>query len=139
MDIDQEVTRILIVEEDESSFEFRRCLADKLEELPPIELFHARDATEALALIESLCPDVLVIDDDNPDESELLIDSLDPEHLPVVFCTENVDQAIRVLVGANDVTCIQRNESIEGLHQTLRVAAALGVQALVEKKSTSIH
>ena len=136
---EQEVTRILIVEEDESSFEYCRTLADRLDELPPIELFHARDATEALALLESIAPDVLVIDDENPDESGLLMESLDSHTLPIVFCTENVDNAIRMLMDANHITCLQRTESLEGLHQTLRVAAALGMQASVEKNSPMIH
>lgn len=136
---EQSVTRILIVEEDDISFEFCRSLADRLEELPPIELFHARDATEALALLESISPDVLVIDDEHPEESELLIDSLNAQHPPVVFCTEDVDKAIRVLTHAEHVTCIQRSESMEGVHQTLRVAAALGLQSLVEKSSLLLH
>lgn len=136
---EKEVTRILIVEQDESSFEYCRTLAERLEELPPIELFHARDATDALALLESIAPDVLVIDDENPDESELLMESLDSDSLPIVFCTENVDNAIRSLMDANHITCLQRSESLESLHQTLRVAAAIGMQSLVEKNSPMIH
>lgn len=139
MSREQTPTRILIVDHDELSFEFFRTVATRLEELPPVELFHARDATEALALLESIAPDVVIMDDEQPEESELLIDSLAAAHPPVVYCAENLAQATRSVSHAEQVTCIERTESLEGVHQRLRVAAALGMQAVVERNSSSVH
>lgn len=135
----QSATKILIVEQDDISFEFFRSLAEKLEELPPVELFHARDATEALALLESIAPDVLLIDDHSPEESELLLDSLASQHPPVVLCTEDLERATRSVAFDELVTCIERNESLEGLHQQLKIAAALGMQAVIERSAPSLH
>ena len=121
-------TRILIVDTDEASFEIRQCIAKALAELPPVELFHARDATEALAMLESLDPDVIVIDNDEPGESDLFIESLNGTHPPVVFCTYDQQEVTNEPSLDQQITYIQKCESLEGFHQTLKVAAALGLR-----------
>ena len=69
-------TKILFVDSDEAAFHFRKCMVKVIAELPPVELFHATDATEALMLIDRLKPHVIVLDNESIEERELLLDSL---------------------------------------------------------------
>ena len=138
MGIQGSVTRILIVDSDEKSFEVRQCIARTLEQLPPVELFHARDATEALAMLESLTPDVIVIDEEEPAERDLFIDSLGVKHPPIVLCTESHSDSITMELD-KEITYIPKTETLEGFHQTLQLAAAIGMKFTSEKDSHTIH
>lgn len=115
------VTKILFIDNDEMAFQVRQCMVRVLNQLPPVELFHANDATEALALLENLKPDVIILDDELAEERDLFLDSLTPKHPPVVVQTESeAKKAAR-----KEVTYIEKNESLEGIHQTLLVATTL--------------
>ena len=119
----QSTTKILFVDNDEHSFAIRQCIARALVELPPIELLHASDATEALSILEEYCPDVIVLDGDISEECALLLDSLSGEHPPIVFQTESPKEALSIR--DSEITYIKKNESLEGLHKTLLVATSL--------------
>jgi len=141
MDFDQPITKILFIDNDETSFQFRKCMAKVLNSLPPIELFHAVDATEALGMLETLQPDVIVIDGELAEEKELFLDSLSSEHPPIVLQTNestderNSDQ----FETSNHITKMEKNESVDGIHQTLRLASELGTKALEAKNITRFH
>ena len=47
-------TKILFIDQNEASFQVQRCVAKALSSLPPVQLYHAHDATEALAMIDKL-------------------------------------------------------------------------------------
>lgn len=133
-------TKILFVEEDERSFEVRQCVAKVLQALPPVQLFHAKDATEALHLLEQIRPDVIVLDGDGQEEKELFIDSLHGEHPPVVVRTEEEDKNIvKNFSLEKSVNYIPKNESLEGIHQTLLLAAAIGHRNSTTTPSKNIH
>ena len=132
-------TKILFVESDETSFQVRQCMARAISALPPVELFHARDATEALSMLEQLKPDVVVFDDDVPAERELFIDSLAPNHPPVVMRTESEIPPDKKFSLDKPITYIPKIESLDGIHQTLVLATALGVRGTSEKSSGAIH
>ncbi len=138
MQIEGSITRILIIDSDETMFQVRQCMARALEELPPVELFHARDATEALALIETLAPDVIVIDDEEPGECDLFIDSLSTNHPPIVLCTEAQDDAVTMELD-REITYIQRSDTLDGFHQTLKLAAAIGMKFTSDSDSRTFH
>ncbi len=135
MDFERPITKILFIDNDEASFQFRKCMAKVMGTLPPIELFHANDATEALGLLEALNPDVIVIDGELIEEKDLFLDSLTSNHPPVVIQTEkkgssNYDELI---------TCVEKNESIDGIHQTLLLATEIGIKAMGNKSSDVLH
>lgn len=139
MQTDGSTTRILIVDSDETMFQVRQCIARALEELPPVELFHARDATEALALMDSLAPDVIVLHDEEPGERDLFMDSLALNHPPIVLCTEShSDDAISMEID-KEITYIPKSETLEGFHQTLLLAAAIGMKFTSEKDCPTLH
>ena len=132
------VTKILFIDNDEASFQIRQCVARVLAELPPLEMFHARDASEGLALLDEHHPDVVVFDDELGSELKLFLDSLAKNHPPIVFCTETADQFDKTRP-EDDVTCIPKCESLEGLHQTLVVAASLASKAAEANHSRYVH
>ncbi|MBP9838357.1 MAG: response regulator transcription factor [Proteobacteria bacterium] len=131
-------TKILIIEEDETTFQVKKCIAKVLEALPPMELFHAKDSSEALTMIDQIKPDVVVLEHDNKDEQDLLIDSLAPNHPPVMCCTEDKISADKKFSFDKSVNYIPKSESIDGIHQTLMLATALGTKTS-GKPSKALH
>ena len=137
-------TRILIVDSDDASFEIRQCIAQTLEKLPPVELFHARDATEALSMLERLCPDVILLDDNEPGEHDLFMDSLIGTHPPIVVCTESCSpskttKAASVNSLDQEVTYLPKDESLEGVHLSLMKAAEIGIRSTNQRASKVMH
>ena len=139
IDHDVEPTKILFIENDEAAFQILQCIARALLTLPPIELYHARDASEALAMLDSLGPDVIVIDEDEAEERDLLIDSLSVNHPPIILQTDTTDSPNAASSLDEEITRIPRCESLEGIHETLKVAAALGEKFTGGKLARSVH
>ena len=83
-----DLTKILFVNTDEEAFQVSKCIAQVLAELPPVELFHASDATEALSVVEKEGVDVVVLDNDLFDEKNLFIDGLVGHHPQKLLQTE---------------------------------------------------
>lgn len=132
-------TKILIIDHDELSFQIQQCIAKALAKIPPVELYHAKDATEALAMMDNLRPDVVLIDDEEPEERNLFIDSLSRNHPPVLIQTsENFTQAKNFTL-QDEITRIPRSESLEGIHQTLMLAVAMGSKFTGCRISKAIH
>lgn len=119
------VTKILFIEEDIATFEIRKCIAAVLEGIQPLELFHAKDATEGLELLDEVRPDVIIIGQEERSETDLLLDGLTGNHPPVVIDqADNIEDKKR-----SGVTYINSDGSLEGIHQLLKTAqtlAALG-------------
>ncbi len=131
--------RILFVETDETSFEVRKCMAKVLAALPPVLLFHAKDATEALTMMESVKPDVVVLDDEMEGEHQLFLDSLATEHPPVVVRSEGARPDPKTFTLDQTVTYIPKSETLEGIHNTLMLVAAIGVRSSAGKQSEVLH
>jgi DNA-binding NarL/FixJ family response regulator len=112
------VTKILFIEEDQTSFEIRRCIARVLEGIQPLELYHAKDATEALELLDEVKPDVVVIEHEESAEQDLFLDSLKKSHPPVIA----KEQCSRP-----GVNYVERDGSLESIHNLLRRATELAL------------
>jgi DNA-binding NarL/FixJ family response regulator len=132
-------TKILFVDGDETSFQVRQCMAKVLNSLPPIELFHARDATEGLALLDQLKPDVVVLDDEIPGERDLFIDSLPGNHPPIVLRSETNSVKPEKFRLDEPVTYIPKNESLDGIHQTLILVTAIGIKGTTARETVELH
>lgn len=119
------MTKILFIEEDETAFEIRRCIAAVLEGIQPVELFQAKDASEALELLDEVCPDVVIIEHEDKAERELFLDGLSGEHPPVLIDCAKPEKNPR-----KKVSYVRKDPSLEGIHQLLKTAttmAALGI------------
>lgn len=114
-------TKVLFIDNDVTSFEFRKCMVKALDRIPPIELFHAKDATEGLEMLEKFNPDVVVVDDELVEERDLFIESLNPIHPAIVLHTERpqVPPTRSSSFHGIDVTYLSKDESLAGLHDTL--------------------
>ena len=134
----QQITRILFIDNDELSFEFRKCMARVINSLPPMELFHAHDATEALNMLESLHPDVVILDSDSREENSLFLDSLVGAHPPIVVLEDEVEK-VTTRADDGDIRYLKKNDSIEGIHQTLLVASELGSKEQAPEQPKFFH
>lgn len=138
MSKDSVKTKILFIDSDENSFEFRKCMASVLTTLPPVELYHALDATEALGLLEAIAPDVVVIDGDFSEEAELFLDSLSSNHPPIVLQT-NASVIGRLRVEEELITRIEKNESVDGIHRMLKIASDIGLKSIENRHLQVYH
>lgn len=131
------MTKILFIDNDEMAFQVRQCIAKVLAQLPPVQLFHASDATEGLQLLENVKPDVVILDDEISEERDLFLDSLTAAHPPVLVQIEGrtPSEAPR---HTTKVTYIEKNESLEGIHQTLMFATNVASRIL-DGKATTIN
>lgn len=130
-------TKILFVESDGLAFQVRECIAKAIANLPAFEMIHANDATEALSYLELSRPDVIVIDSEESEECELLIDSLSALHPPVIIQTSSTSKSKGHDADLN-ITYLEKNESLEGIHQTLLIASSLA-EKNNQKNTTVIH
>ena len=100
-------------------------MAKVLQSLGPLELLHASDAQEALNLLETQSPDVLVLDDELADESEVIIEHLQANH-PAIFIQTDGKRTPKKSIHGREVKAVPRSETLEGLHVTLSLAAKAG-------------
>jgi len=137
------VTRILFIESDEMSFQIRQCIAKVINNLPPVELFHAFDASEGLELLEYVNPDIVIMDSELEDERELFLDGLTEDHPPVVFQTETTSETSpkkqNPYKGSHSVTYMEKNGSLEGIHQTLLTATTIASNHSRVKDQLAVH
>ena len=141
--MDNGSTKVLFIDDDELSFHFQKCMADIIEGLPHLELFYASDATEGLAMLESLEPHVVILDHENDEEQELFLDSLSPTHPPVLVQTEEEDpkqnRDLSNIDLASHINKIPKSDSLESIHQKLLLAARLANKDSQLPKSDEVH
>lgn len=137
----QDITKILFVDNDNLAFQIRQCAARAIFGLPPLELFHANDANEALATIEQIRPDVVVLDSKLSEEIEVLIDNLGGYLPSFIVQTDNATleelESFQQL-GAG-VTCIANGNSLDSLHSMLLLAASIAQQKQDPGAASMLH
>jgi len=122
LNMDENKTRVLVVDHDEASFQVRKCIASVSSGLCSLELIYARDASEALMIIDRKIPDVILFNaDENVEEFELLIESLEGEHPPIVL-QGDFDQL--KLPKTESIKRIPNDESIDAIHETLMLVGS---------------
>jgi len=130
-------TKILVVSEDESSFQLQRCVAIALGKGNSIDMIYAKDASEALSIIESESPDVILFNGEETEEADLLFESLSYNHPPVVFQT---DEDLKLpKTDDSSVTFIPQDETLEGIHETLQLLMTIGEKFSGSKEPTLLH
>ncbi len=127
-------TKILLLDDSEASFQIWQCIARALDGLPPLEMIHAIDATEALQKIEQAKPDVVVVnlDDELVEEKQVFMDSLFGHHPPIVV--PNDPQNSR---SSDKVIYVNSGESLDGIHKTLLAATAAATRGSATPTASS--
>ena len=106
-------------------------MAQVIASLPPFELVHAKDATEALELIDKDGADVLVVDDELSDELSLIIDSLGNSNMPILL--QSNGEASEPFSSRLNITVIPKEESIDHFHRTLLAATEIRLDKIERK------
>ena len=123
IDMNENKTRVLVVDHDEASFQVRKCIASVSSGLGSLELIYARDASEALMIIDRKAPDVILFNaDENVEEFELLIENLEGEHPPIVL---QGDFEQLKLPKEESIKRIPNDESIDAIHETLMLVSSI--------------
>ena len=125
-------TRILFVEADEATFQFRKCMSEIIEALPPTELLLATDAGEALELLAEEKADVLIVDDELMEELEVIVDSIDCSSIPILVQSEPENRASLAKL-EKTLRLIPKEESLDHLHQPILCAIKVNEDRLPTK------
>jgi DNA-binding NarL/FixJ family response regulator len=136
---ENDVTKILFIDDDEVSFQFRKCMAQVLGTLPPVELFHANDATEGLMMLDDVKPDVIVLDNEMPEECDLFLDNLSASHPPVIVQVEEQSKNSSKPQSNIVINYIQKNESLAGVHETLMAVTNIAAKGEVPPTADDMH
>lgn len=131
--------KILIVDQDETAFQVRKCIASVSFGLTGIELLYARDASEAIAMIEKKSPDAILFStDQDSEEAELLIDSLSSNHPPILIQgDENIEKLY--IPEPDRIKKIPNDDSIDSIHETLKMLTALAEKFSGSAADSTFH
>ena len=122
---------------DEMAFAIRQCIARVITNLPPVELFHVTRASDAIDALESIAPDVLVIDDSCLEELEILIEHYQNDLLPILLQSNNPPTKSSKQSDLK-ISYIEKSPSIDGLRKTI-VAATDLVHGRVTCEEITVH
>lgn len=126
-------TRILFVDSDEGLLQVWQCIAFALEGIPPVEFFHATDATDGLSMLEKCKPDVIVLnlDDELSEERDVFMESLYGPHPPVIVPTDDEGSANAKRDGK--FIYVNRGGTLDGIHRALLVATSAASKSAGER------
>ncbi|MCC6221172.1 MAG: hypothetical protein IT291_08040 [Deltaproteobacteria bacterium] len=135
MDDSSNITRILFVDKDERSFQIWQCIAAAIQNLPPIELIHASNASHGLLMIGQIKPDCIVLNFGDEDHSELdtFLKNLLETHPPIIVQAEEEFFDTR----RENVFFVEQSGSLESIHKTL--LAAIESTNNSSRKNSSCH
>ncbi len=132
-------TKILIIDNDQTSFQVQECVAKALGTLKNIELIHAADVTEALSMIDKQIPDAILCSDEDHGEKSLLLDAVGRSHPPILFQTADKNHFKKKQSLEQDIMYVPQYETLEGIHQLLTLAAAMGEKHMGIRTTRAIH
>jgi len=127
-------TKILFVDSDDALMQVWQCIAFALDGIPPVEFFHASDATDGLSMVEKCRPDVIILnlDDDLSEERDVFMESLYGQHPPVIVPTDEEQSETRK---DEKVIYVTRGGTLDGIHRALLVATSAAHRAAIKADS----
>ena len=125
--------RVLFVEEDIAAFQILECLVKVLQNIHPIELFHASDASDALSRFSKIHPHVIVMNNESYEDIELLKDNIINENASLVLF-RNIDEQDNNKKQKSDtnIVFLPRSETLEEIHNNLIILSSLATKKTME-------
>lgn len=132
-------TKILVIDNDYTSFQVHECIAKALGNLKHVELVHASDVTEALKVMERLDPDAILVSEEDRAEHELLLDSVGNLHPPILLQTNDKVHFEKKQSLEQDVMYVPFYDTLEGIHQLITLLVAIGEKHCGQRTSRALH
>lgn len=132
-------TKILVIEGDQTSFQVRKCIAQALGLNTSVELVHASDVSEGLKIMDKIHPDAIIFSENDKLEKEFLLDSVGNIHPPIILQTEDASYFNKKQSIEDNVMYVPFYDTLEGMHQIIVLAAALGEKFEGARTSKSLH
>ena len=119
-------SNILVIENDQSNFQVRKCIAQALGLLSSIKLVYAKDVNTGLLMMGKNKFNAIIYSEEECTEKDILIKKLGNLHPPLVIQTE--DSAFYKDKQSLDqnIMYVPIYDTLEGMHQVLILAATLG-------------
>lgn len=135
----QKTTKILVIEGDQMNFQVRKCIAQALGLQTSVELVHAPDVTEGLKMIDKINPDAIIFSEEDVLEKEFLLESVGHTHPPIILQTEDPSYFKKKQSIEENIMYVPFYDTLEGMHQIIVLAAALGEKFEGVKTSKALH
>lgn len=119
-------SNILVIENDQSNFQVRKCIAQALGLLSSIKLIHAKDVKTGLSMLEKNKFSAIIYSEEDCTEKDSLIQKLGDFHPPLVIQTEDSDYYKHKQSLDQNIMYVPIYDTLEGMHQVLILAATLG-------------
>lgn len=120
-----DTTTILFIEADEVYFQYRQCVANVAEKLPDMNLLLATNCEDAIELLETQRPDVMVISDELVDDFRFLSEFGEYQHIPVILQSDTIKDLDFAPEAVHAIT--KKEQSLEEVGHTLSLAASMKV------------
>jgi len=121
----REITTILFIDSDEASFRYRLSVADQSSALADVDLLLATNSEEALEILETQRPDVLIVSDELMDDYNFLAEFCEFQNIPVIVQSDSKEELDLAPLAVHTVTT--REVSQEEIHQTLSLAVSMKI------------
>lgn len=132
-------TKILVIEGDQTNFQVRKCIAQALGLNPTVELVYAQDVTEGLKIMDKLSPDAIIFSEEDTLEKDFLLESVGNIHPPIIMQTEDPNYYKKKQSLEDNIMYVPFYDTLEGMHQVIVLAAALGEKFEGKKTSRALH
>ena len=139
MDEFKQSTKILVIDNDYTSFQVHECIAKALGTLKHVEMVHASDVTEALRVMERMSPDAILVSEEDRDEHCLLLDSIGAFHPPILLQTNDKIHFEKKQSLDQDVMYVPFYDTLEGIHQLITLLVAIGEKHCGKRPSRAVH
>lgn len=120
------VAKVLYIDRNELAFQFQQCIARVLEDIPRVQLYRVSTTSEAIKVLPTIRPDLLVLDDELIQELDALIEALPNISFPVVVQMSDIKT---VRKQHENVTYIEKSGSLDGIQSLLSQIAAMASRA----------
>jgi len=132
-------TKILVIDNDYTSFQVNECIAKALGSMKHVEMVHASDVTEALRVMEKMIPDAILVSEEDGDEQSLLLDSIGTSHPPILLQTTNSVHFEKKQSLEQDVMYVPFYDTLEGIHQLITLLVAIGEKHCGKRPNRAVH
>jgi hypothetical protein len=139
MDDFKQNTKILVIDNDYTSFQVHECIAKALGTLKHVEMVHAADVTEALRVMDKVNPDAILVSEEDSDEQSLLLDSVGTLHPPILLQTNNKVHFDKKQSLEQDVMYVPFYDTLEGIHQLITLLVAMGEKHYGKRPNRALH
>ena len=133
----KDATTVLYVDKDETLFHIKSCIAKALTILGQVNLLYAKDIYQALVVMETAKPDVVVLESALEDKYIDLLEQ--PHNVPLIIIETEEPEKLKLNSVNRKVIYVLKSSNLEGIHQELLIVTSHCQKKQKEQPEASLH